>query len=152
MYDLQEAPVNWIKLDKGISGEQSRIAKKTLRPHQKTALENTHQHFKTDDRGKLIMACGTGKTFTSLRIAENETKGNGLVLFLVPSIALLGQTLREWSADSKNPINAICICSDPEISKKKNKNEDADHFSVVDLALPASTNVENIIHQFQHNH
>jgi hypothetical protein len=70
------------------------------------------------------MACGTGKTYTSLRIAENQVGENGLVLFLVPSIALLGQTLREWSTFAKNPINAICICSDPEISKKKTKNED----------------------------
>ena len=95
------------------------------------------------------MACGTGKTFNSLRIAEHETNGKGLILFLVPSIALLGQTLREWSADANEPINAICICSDPDISKKRSKNEDTDAFSVVDLALPASTNTENILRQFQ---
>jgi predicted helicase len=150
LFDLQEAPVDWDKLEKGIHGEASRNAKKTLRPHQKEALELTHKHFKKTDRGKLIMACGTGKTFNSLRIAENETKGKGLVLFLVPSIALLGQTLREWSADSNEAINAICICSDPEISKKKTKNDDSDSFSVVDLALPASTNTKDIVNQFRH--
>ncbi|MFN3695654.1 MAG: DEAD/DEAH box helicase family protein, partial [Ignavibacterium sp.] len=96
-----------------------------------------------------IMACGTGKTFNALRIAENETDGKGLILFLIPSIALLGQTLREWSADANEPINAICICSDPDITKKRTKNEDTDSFSIVDLALPASTNPENILHQFQ---
>ena len=67
------------------------------------------------------MACGTGKTFNALRIAENETNGEGTILFLVPSIALLGQSLREWSADAKNPINAICICSDAKISKSRSK-------------------------------
>lgn len=149
LFDLIEAPVDWEKLEQGIHGEESRTPKKTLRNHQTEALTKTHDHFKTADRGKLIMACGTGKTFTALRIAENETEGKGLILFLVPSIALLGQTLREWSADAKEPINAICICSDPEISKKKTKNEDADTFSVVDLALPASTNTDNILHQFQ---
>ena len=148
LYDLQEAPVDWEKLDKGIHGEASRTPKKTLRAHQKEALEKVHEHFKTADRGKLIMACGTGKTFNSLRIAENETDGKGLILFLVPSIALLGQTLREWSSDANEPINAICICSDPEISRKRTKNDDTDNFSVVDLALPASTNVKDIIHQF----
>lgn len=148
LLDLIEAPVNWEKLDQGIHGEASRTPKKSLFPHQKEALEKTHEYFKTADRGKLIMACGTGKTFNSLRIAENETEGKGLVLFLVPSIALLGQTLREWSADANEPINAICICSDPEISRKKNKNEDADTFSVVDLALPASTNKNQILNQF----
>ena len=150
LFDLQEAPVDWEKLDEGIHGEASRNAKKTLRPHQKEALELTHKHFKKADRGKLIMACGTGKTFNSLRIAENETKGKGLILFLVPSIALLGQTLREWSSDADEPINAICICSDPEISKKKTKNDDSDSFSVVDLALPASTNTKDIVSQFKH--
>lgn len=150
LFDLQEAPVDWEKLEKGIHGEASRNAKKSLRPHQQMALELTHKHFKKADRGKLIMACGTGKTFNSLRIAENETKGKGLILFLVPSIALLGQTLHEWSADANEEINAICICSDPEISKKKTKNDDSDSFSVVDLALPASTNTRDIVNQFRH--
>jgi len=149
LFDLLEAPVDWIKLEEGIHGEAARTPKKTLRPHQKEALDKTHEHFKSEDRGKLIMACGTGKTFNALRIAENETDGKGLILFLVPSIALLGQTLREWSADANEPINAICICSDPDISKKRSKNEDTDAFSVVDLALPASTNTDNILHQFQ---
>lgn len=150
LFDLQEAPVDWEKLDQGISGEQSRITDRELRPHQVEAMEKTHQHFKKFDRGKLIMACGTGKTFTSLRIAENETKGKGNILFLVPSIALLGQTLREWTTFAKEPINAICICSDPEVSKKKTKNDDSDNFSVVDLALPASTDVKDIVNQFQY--
>lgn len=149
LHDLIEASVDWEKLDKGISGEQSRFGERELKPHQKEALEKTNQHFKLQNRGKLIMACGTGKTFNALRIAENETDGKGLVLFLVPSIALIGQTLREWTTYAKEPINAICICSDPEVSKKKTKNDDSDSFSVVDLALPASTNVKEIIHQFK---
>ena len=150
LYDLQEAPVNWEELEKGIHGEASRTPKKKLRAHQKKALELTHEHFKNADRGKLIMACGTGKTFNSLRIAENETNGKGLILFLIPSIALLGQTLREWSSDANELINAVCICSDPKISQSKTKNDDSDNFSVVDLALPASTNTNDIIHQFNH--
>lgn len=150
LFDLQESPVDWEHLEKGIHGEAARAAKKILRPHQQESLDKTHEHFKTADRGKLIMACGTGKTFNSLRIAEKETDGKGMILFLVPSIALLGQTLREWSADANEPINAICICSDPEISKRRTKNDDSDSFSVVDLALPASTNTDDIIHQFRH--
>ncbi len=151
LYALEEAPVQWDKINQGISGESAREIKYDTRDHQKSALELTNKHFKEHDRGKLIMACGTGKTFTSLRIAENETDGNGLVLFLVPSIALLGQTLREWFAQSINPINPICICSDPDISKKKKKGEDADFYSTIDLALPASTDIENIIRQFAHH-
>lgn len=150
LYDLQQAPVDWEKLESGIHGEESRTAKKVLRQHQKLALEKAHEHFKISDRGKLIMACGTGKTFNALRIAENETNGKGLILFLVPSISLLGQTLNEWYADANEPINAICICSDPAISQKKTKNEDGDGSSIVDLALPASTNTKDILHQFNY--
>jgi predicted helicase len=149
LFDLIEAPVDWDKLEKGIHGEASRTPKKKLFAHQITALEKTHEYFKKNERGKLIMACGTGKTFNSLRIAEHETKGKGTILFLVPSIALLGQTLREWSADAEEPINAICICSDPKISSKRTKNEDTDNFSVVDLALPASTDTNQILYQFE---
>lgn len=149
--DLIEAPVDWKKLEKGLLGEVSRLKKKSVFKHQQRAIDDTHKYFKTEDRGKLIMACGTGKTFTSLKIAENETGGKGLILFLVPSIALLSQALREWYAEADEPINAICICSDPEVSRKKSKNEDSDGFSVMDLALPASTNIKDIEQQFLYN-
>ncbi|WP_271766766.1 restriction endonuclease [Aquimarina algiphila] len=148
LFALEEAPVQWDKIDQGISGESARTVKYDTRPHQQIALENTHNHFKEYNRGKLIMACGTGKTFTALRIAEHETNGKGLVLFLVPSIALIGQTLNEWTAQSINPINAICICSQPDITKRKKKGQDADFYSTLDLALPASTDIDNIIRQF----
>jgi predicted helicase len=149
LYDLQESQIDWDALEKGIHGEQARISERSLKLHQQTAMDLTHEYFKTNTRGKLIMACGTGKTFNSLRIAENETNGKGIILFLVPSIALLGQTLREWTTFSNEPINPICICSDPEISKKKSKNDEGDGYSIVDLALPASTNVNDIINQFK---
>ncbi|MEZ2338558.1 type ISP restriction/modification enzyme [Mucilaginibacter sp. RCC_168] len=150
LHDLQQAPIEWEKLENGVHGEAARTRKYTLKSHQREAMEKTHEVFKAVDRGKLVMACGTGKTFNSLRIAENETDNKGFILFLVPSIALLGQTLREWTILADEPINAICICSDPAITKKQTKNEDSDGFSVVDLALPASTNVQEIIHQFNH--
>ncbi len=149
--DLIDAPVDWKKLEKGLLGEVSRLKKKSIFKHQQIAIDDTHNYFKTEDRGKLIMACGTGKTFTSLKIAENETAGKGLILFLVPSIALLSQALREWYAEADEAINAICICSDPEVSRKKSKNEDSDGFSVMDLALPASTNIKEIEQQFLYN-
>lgn len=147
--DLSEAPVNWETLQKGITGDLARTEKKTLRPHQVEALNHTNSHFQENDRGKLIMACGTGKTFTSLRIAENETNNNGVVLFLVPSIALLGQTLREWSSDAEKPIKPIAICSDSRITRQRGNLNDDEDFSVVDLAFPASTDVKSVIKQFR---
>lgn len=137
---LESAPVQWDKLHKGIFGRESRLPKKVLRPHQQDAVQKFAEHFQRAERGRLIMACGTGKTFTSLKIAEKETQGHGFILFLVPSIALLGQTLREWSAEAENPLQALCICSDAEVSKRKSKAEDDASGHVEDLAMPATTN------------
>jgi len=148
--ELENAPVDWEELDKGLYGEKARVEKKNPRPHQKLALAKAHEYYETHDRGKLIMACGTGKTFTSLKIAEQETNNSGLILFLVPSIALLGQTLNEWVNESEKDIHPICICSDPEASRKRANNNDDSDTSVVDLALPASTNVKNIKQQFDY--
>jgi len=149
LVDLIEAPVDWDTLEKGISGQDARPPKKKLMPHQKTAVDTTHEYFMTHDRGKLIMACGSGKTFTSLKIAETETDHNGLVLFMLPSIALLGQVLREWSGDAETPINPICICSDPQVTRAKQKREDTGGYSIVDLALPATTDVKGIAKQLR---
>lgn len=146
LVDLENAPVDWKELYDGLYGAKAKTPKKKARSHQILAMNRTHEHFSSADRGKLIMACGTGKTYTSLKIAEKETNGQGLVLFLVPSIALLGQTLNEWAAEAEKPISAICICSDSEVTKKK----DNDGFSVEDLAWPASTNVASIKRQFKY--
>lgn len=146
--DLEKAPVDWLLLDEGIHGARARSTDRSLMAHQEEALNLVHDHFSEHDRGKLIMACGTGKTYTALKIAENETAGNGLVLFLVPSIALLGQTLREWTAYSKDPIHPICICSDAKITKKRTRNDDTGGTTVEDLAWPASTDEEFILQQF----
>ncbi len=144
---LEAAPVDWVQLDKNIHGDAAAIKDRELRDHQKTALEKFHEYFKTADRGRLIMACGTGKTFTALRIAENEAP-DGLVLFLVPSIALLGQTLEEWSTFARKPIKPICICSDAEVSHRKKKDDDGISSEMVYLAFPASTDVRTIVRQF----
>lgn len=143
--ELENAPVDWAKLAQNTNGIQARLSQKELRPHQTKAVEAAKVHFETQDRGKLIMACGTGKTFTSLRIAENQTDNKGLILFLVPSIALLGQTLREWTAEAKLPIAVLCVCSDAEVSKQKTKNDDNNDFSLIDLAMPASTKHHTIV-------
>ena len=148
--DLETAPVDWAALENGASGAKARASEKTFRPHQAKALDLAHKHFQTADRGQLVMACGTGKTFTALKIAEKEAPSGGLVLFLAPSIALVGQTLQEWMAEAERPLHPICVCSDPEVSKKKIKDEDeGDGFSVVDLARPATTEAGRIAKQIE---
>ena len=149
LYDLDHSAVDWSKIFEGLEGKAALSEKKQLREHQREALKAAHQHFLSHDRGKLIMACGTGKTFTSLKLIEQELKGKGLVLFLVPSIALLGQSLNDWMGDAETPIKAVCICSDSRASRKIKRGNPNDELetSIVDLALPASTNTESIIHQ-----
>jgi len=152
LYALQHAPVDWHQLEQGVIGDAARTTGRSIKPHQQTAVDNAHAHFAANPRGKLIMACGTGKTFTALRIAEHETGGNGLILFMVPSISLLGQTLREWTSFAQEPINPVCICSDPKVSRKHSKNDDTDSTSVLDLALPASTDPNGIVRQLRQMH
>lgn len=150
-YELADSNVDWDKLDEGLFGSQAETVKYSPREHQQKAIDLTHEYFKLHDRGKLIMACGTGKTFTSLKIAEKETESidSPMILFLAPSISLVGQTLKEWTAQSVKPIHGICICSDPKVSQKETKSDDSFSMSIVDLALPASTNRDTILDQIQ---
>lgn len=149
LHNLIEAGVDWEKLEQGIHGEAARTEKKKLYPHVLDVRDKVVDYFKENERGRLIMACGTGKTMTSLKISEKQTNHKGTVLFLVPSIALIGQTLREWTSQADETINPICICSDPKVTKKKN-TIDQDLTSTIDLAWPASTDSNYILKQFQH--
>lgn len=151
--DLQTSPVDWKLLLDGLEGKDAMLPGKQPREHQLRAMSAAHTYFETHDRGKLIMACGTGKTYTALKIAEDMLPDKGLVLFLVPSISLLGQTLNAWCADATKPIKGICICSDAKASRKISRSikadEDDTQDSTVDLAVPATTNPNNIARQLK---
>lgn len=137
--------VDWDELDAGLFGSTA-VKKRKISPkkHQETAVANAAKYYKTHDRGKLIMACGTGKTYTSLCLVEQETQNKGLILVLVPSIALINQTLNEWQSCAKHDIYPICVCSDSTASRLKD-NDNADN--PVDLAMPASTNYYSVAQQ-----
>lgn len=145
MYELEASPVDWDKLLKGDTGKIALREGKQPRTHQLEAMKAAHEYFMTHDRGKLIMACGTGKTYTSLKIVEQETEGKGLILFMVPSIALLGQSLNAWMTDTKYRMKAVCICSDSKASKRN--DFDNDETSIIDNPLPATTNINSIKRQ-----
>lgn len=141
---LREAPVDWTAIYEGVHGKKARTSKYTLRPHQQEAFNNAIKHYKNNNKGQMIMACGTGKTFTSLKIAEElSAGGNRCVLFLAPSIALISQTLREWTAHSKDDLNIIAVCSDPKVTKKKTIDDLGEH--VEDLGAPATTDSQEIL-------
>lgn len=154
--DIASSPVEWHAPTPGLRAEfeMTLREKKTPRPHQHAAIDDVFAGFAEDDRGKLIMACGTGKTFTGLKIVERlqekrvET-GKGehtTVLFLVPSIALLSQTLREWSYEAEVPLRAFAVCSDTQVGKQKAQDDDKD-MSTHDLALPATTDPDQLVAQ-----
>lgn len=149
LVDLQNSPVDWQLLLDGLKGKDAMLPGKQPREHQLRAMSAAHEYFATHDRGKLIMACGTGKTYTALKIAEEMLPDKGLVLFLVPSISLLGQTLNAWCTDAAKPIKGICICSDAKASRKIKKDFDDTQDSAVDLAVPATTNPKSIAKQLK---
>ena len=113
-----------------------RKEKRTPRPHQQEAINNVVEGFQKEDRGQLLMACGTGKTLTSLWIKEALNAERTLVL--VPSLGLLSQTLREWTATSQYPFNWICICSDKSVAKQ-DKTIDSMIENVSALGVPVTS-------------
>ena len=137
--DFENSRINWEIFDPQTPMVLALSGSADLRQYQRTAIEQVTQGFSVHDRGRLIMACGTGKTFTSLRLAEQYVGPRGSVLFLVPSIALLSQALREWTNNSDLGIAPMAVCSDPKSTRGRKANEDTPEISVVDLALPATT-------------
>ena len=147
--DLDASPIDWSKFDIKRPQELGLQKRRTPKPHQREALADVVTGFALADRGKLIMACGTGKTFTSLVIAE-AVAPKGHILFLVPSLSLMSQTLREWTAWSQNPIHSLAVCSDANIGKKHTKgNDDKADITTYDLAFPATTSARQVIRQYQ---
>ncbi len=143
LQDLADSPINWGEFSLKHPDRVKLKPKKTLRSHQQEALQAVMDGFNEHDRGKMIMACGTGKTFTSLKITEQfvAENHNTHILFLVPSIALLSQTLREWSAETEAKLHSIAVCSDVKVGKKDDKAD----IDTRDLVFPATTDPDVIV-------
>ena len=135
---LEASPIDWSAY---FLREEVKVGgKKQLRPHQVDALAAVQAGLAEADRGKLIMACGTGKTFTALKIAEAMAGTGGRVLFLVPSLALMSQTIREWTIDSETPLRSFAVCSDTQVGKRRKDASDIAEVDLHDLDYPATTN------------
>ena len=146
-FDLENSVIQWKKYvsDKKIVLKP----KKKLRDHQTVAISRVKSGLATEDRGKLIMACGTGKTFTSLKLTEEIVGKGKTVLFLVPSLALLSQTLTEWTQESEIPLKSFAVCSDSEIGKKRGKDSDKIELFSHELAYPSTTDAKSLGKEFQ---
>lgn len=136
--DLRQSGIDWDMTP----GKVTRARPKKLFPHQKEAVQKTVEGFKSHDRGKLIMACGTGKTLTALHIAERMAGAGGLVLYLVPSISLIPQTMREW-ADNRSVIHQyLAVCSDRHAGNDEQG-------SITEIPIRPSTSVHELKRQLR---
>ena len=147
---LEESVIDWSQYQP----KQDVILKpkKQLRDHQKTALNAVEQGLQSAERGKLIMACGTGKTFTSLKIAEKLAGKGKRVLFLVPSLSLLSQTLTEWTQESETPLHSFAVCSDSDVGKKRKKEDDIVQTFTHELRYPATTDAKRLAEEMLKRH
>lgn len=147
---LEDSQIDWAKYQP----KQAAVlkAKKQLRDHQQTALNATEAGLKTAVRGKLIMACGTGKTFTSLKIAEKLAGKGKRVLFLVPSLSLLSQTLTEWTQESGTPLHSFAVCSDSDVGKKRKQDDDVVQTFTHELRYPATTEPQRLASEMFKRH
>jgi len=151
LHDLEASQIDWSRFQP--SAPVPLKPKKLLRPHQQNALSAAVAGLDEAERGKLIMACGTGKTFTSLKIAETMAGKGKRVLFLVPSLSLLSQTLTEWTQESAIPLHSFAVCSDSDVGKKKGRKEDdAVQTFAHELRYPATTDAKRLAHGMAARH
>lgn len=136
--ELADSPIDWSQFSLANIKDIRLKKKNEVRPHQNEAIAAVLDGFQEQDRGKLIMACGTGKTFTALRLMESLVPAGGRVLFLAPSISLVAQSQREWTAQSLDPFHAFVVCSDSKVGR------DEEDISTHDLAYPATTDAKKL--------
>jgi predicted helicase len=142
---LANSMIDWDMLSPENLSKLKLIDGKKRRKHQVEAITAVLDGFKENDRGKLIMACGTGKTYTAQCISEDLVGLGGSVLLLVPSIFLLSQTVKEWTADSSIPINVFAVCSDATAGRRR----ETEDLSPYDLAIPATTDTSLLVEKFK---
>lgn len=146
--DFIYSRIDWEKFDPTKTEDEIPLCdKKKPRAHQTEAINATKEYFSNpkNARGKLIMACGTGKTYTSLKIME--ALDPKITLFLAPSIALLSQTFREYAQEKSDPFYASIVCSDDKVGKSKNEDNDDIKFS--ELPIKPSTRLEDILSVYE---
>lgn len=149
---LRRAHFDWQKFSFAKENDLKIKKEKELRYYQEDAINNSLKYFKEHDRGKLIMAPGTGKTFTSLKITEALMEDQGKktfnVLYLVPSIQLLSQTLFNWNNDVSEDIHmtSFSVVSDRKANQKKSKNDD--DLGAKDIGFEPTTNVTELMNNY----
>ena len=143
--DLRDSDIDWRTYSLGSTQAPKTRERKVPRDHQVRARSAVMAGFEEHDRGTMVMACGTGKTFTALTIAREFVEkegGTARILFAVPSLALLKQTLDDWAAEADGAFTAWAVCSDTKVSSSA-RNDTAEE-SAVDLPIPATTDGQRL--------
>lgn len=141
---MAESNVDW-----SVALVDSRSARRetyNLREHQRDAVRLIGASLETHDRCKAVMACGTGKTLMSLRLAEGRCP-TGLVLFCAPSIALVGQAMREWTNQAHTDLRTLVVCSDAKASRSRDSDDVLD--TTADLAYPSTTDPATLVRRYR---
>jgi len=152
--DLERAPVDWGTFAAFAPDALKRRERKEPRDYQKDAIEAVVKGLAEGDRGKLIMACGTGKTLTALRIAEEMVPKGGSVLFLAPSLSLISQSLQEWDAESSDekPLRAAAVCSDSGVGKAargQSRGGESGDFALHEVPFQSNTDKVSLANWFR---
>ena len=152
--DLRNSRIDWDKFSFERPDEVTVKDKKKPRYYQKEVIEKALAYFKENDRGQLIMAPGTGKTFTSLKVAEamakEADKEQYVVLYLVPSIQLLTQTLRGWNNDTDMTMSSMAVTSDRNASRSSVKQDESNiQIKASDIGYPATTSPEKVLNNYR---
>jgi Predicted helicase len=151
--DLRNSQIDWSKFSFESPEVVAVKAKKKLRYYQESAIQSALNHFTENDRGQLIMAPGTGKTFTSLKIAEamarDVSKEQYTILYLVPSIQLLTQTLRGWNNDTEMTMSSMAVTSDRNASRGSVKQDESNlTIKASDIGYPATTSSKKVVENY----
>ncbi|MGQ7462891.1 DEAD/DEAH box helicase [Streptococcus suis] len=156
--ELRNSRIDWSKFSFDRPEVVTVKAKKQPRYYQNNVITSALEYFKEHDRGQLIMAPGTGKTFTSLKVAEAMAKEAGkeqyVVLYLVPSIQLLTQTLRGWNNDTDMSMSSMAVTSDRNASRGSVKKKDKDEETYIqikasDIGFPATTSAKKVVENYK---
>lgn len=141
--DLENSAIDWGEYLK--TGTTKLLTRKKARPEQQEAIDKTVDLLRTGTegapvKGRLLMACGTGKTFTSLQIAQALAGKGKIILFLAPSLHLVSQTLTEWTQQSNITLSCFAVCSDSEVGKKRDDIGRVEN----ELDYPATTDATSL--------
>ena len=144
--DFRSSNVDWSSLHHNLAPRT--LAKFTPYKHQSEATEKVSTALRTQDRGYMVMACGSGKTFTALLITQKMLPQKGLVLYVVPSLSLMNQSLQKWHQQAESNIRSFAVCSDSRVGRREARKGDMPYTEPFDMVIPPTTDAASLMKGF----